>query len=103
MRVMQRLLPNDLPDDTEIILIDRLPYHCLKTEYYALAAGTASDQHLRVSFPEDPRLKVKYATVTAIQIDEKSIVLDNGEVVDFDKLIIGLGCEDKYHNVPGAD
>ena len=28
---------------------------------------------------------------------------DNGEVVDFDKLIIGLGCEDKYHNVPGAD
>ena len=36
---------------------------------------------MRVSFPEDPRLKVKYATVTAIQIDEKSIVLDNGEVV----------------------
>nr|WP_082795276.1 FAD-dependent oxidoreductase [Alkalihalobacillus trypoxylicola] len=102
MRILQRLLPNDLPNDTEIILVDRLPYHCLKTEYYALAAGTASDQHLRVSFPDDPRLKIKYATVTEIQIDEKRVLLDDGESIDYDKLVIGLGCEDKYHNVPGA-
>ena len=23
--------------------------------------------------------------------------------IDYDELIIGLGCEDKYHNVPGAE
>lgn len=37
MRVLHRLLPNQLPDDVTITLIDRNPYHCLKTEYYALA------------------------------------------------------------------
>ncbi|MCM2675462.1 FAD-dependent oxidoreductase [Shouchella plakortidis] len=102
MRVMQRLLPNDLPKNVEITLIDRLPYHCLKTEYYALAAGTAADHHLRVAFPEDSRLKVTYANVDSIELEEKAVILESGESVPYDKLIVGLGCEDKYHGVPGA-
>mgnify|MGYP003448089414 FL=1 len=40
MRILQKLLPTRLPVDVEITLIDRNPYHSLKTEYYALAAGT---------------------------------------------------------------
>nr|WP_088103973.1 FAD-dependent oxidoreductase [Halalkalibacter urbisdiaboli] len=102
MRILQRLLPNELPDNIEITLIDRLPYHCLKTEYYALAAGTAPDKHLRVDFPDDPRLTIKYGTITNIHLAEKSVELETGEHVSYDTLIIGLGCEDKYHNVPGA-
>lgn len=50
MRVLHRLLPNQLPDDVTITLIDRNPYHCLKTEYYALAAGTISDHHIQYLF-----------------------------------------------------
>ncbi len=103
MRIIQRLLQNELPDGVEIILIDRQPYHCFKTEYYALAAGTVADQHLRVDFPEDARLTIKYGTVTNINLNDKSIELDKGnETVSYDKLVIGLGCEDKFHNVPGA-
>jgi NADH:ubiquinone reductase (H+-translocating) len=102
MRILQRLLPNDLPEDVTITLIDRVPYHCLKTEYYALAAGTISDQHVRVCFPEHPRLNLKYAEITEIQLEKQQVCLQNGETVHYDELIIGLGCEDKYHNVPGA-
>lgn len=102
MRILQRLLPNDLPEDVTITLIDRVPYHCLKTEYYALAAGTISDQHVRVCFPEHPRLSLKYAEITEIQLEKQQVCLQNGETVHYDELIIGLGCEDKYHNVPGA-
>nr|WP_100373910.1 FAD-dependent oxidoreductase [Bacillus sp. FJAT-45037] len=103
MRILQRLLPNDLPEDVEITLIDRLPYHCLKTEYYALAAGTVADHHLRVQFPEDSRLTIKYETVSDIHLNERTVELSNGEFVPYDSLIIGLGCEDKYHGVPGAN
>jgi NADH:ubiquinone reductase (H+-translocating) len=102
MRILQRLLPNELPEDVAITLIDRVPYHCLKTEYYALAAGTISDQHVRVGFPEHPRLTIKYAEVTGINLNEHQVTLENGETVRFDDLIIGLGCEDKYHDIPGA-
>lgn len=103
MRIIQRLLQGGLPDGVELMLIDRQPYHCLKTEYYALAAGTVADQQVRVDFPEDPRLKIKYGTVTNINLEDKIVELDNGaEIVPYDKLVIGLGCEDKYHGVPGA-
>lgn len=103
MRALARLLPNQLPDDVSITLIDRVPYHCLKTEYYALAAGTISDQHVRVSFPEHQRLTIKYGEVTKISIEENKVYLLGEEPVLYDDIIIGLGCEDKYHNVPGAD
>ena len=102
MKALNRLLPNNLPEDRSITLIDRNPYHSLKTEHYALAAGTISDQHVRVSFPEHPRLTYKAGNVTAISLDEATITLEDGESIHYDDLIIGLGCVDKYHNVPGA-
>lgn len=102
MRILARLLPNELPEDISITLIDRTPYHCLKTEYYALAAGTISDQHVRVPFPEHSRLNIKYGEVTEINLKENKVYLKENEPVSYDDLVIGLGCEDKYHNVPGA-
>lgn len=103
MRVLRELLPNQLPDDVSITLVDRVPYHCLKTEYYALAAGTVSDQDVRVSFPEHPNLHMKYGEITKIDLENSIIQFANEDSLPFDQLIIGLGCEDKFHNVPGAD
>lgn len=103
MKILTELLPNNLPEDVRITLVDRVPYHCLKTEYYALAAGTVSDKELRVSFPEHPQLEIKYGEVTGIEKDNKKVLLKDSEPISYDTLIIGLGCEDKYHDVPGAD
>ncbi|MBM7648534.1 NADH dehydrogenase [Bacillus ectoiniformans] len=103
MRVLLRLLPNHLPEDVSITLVDKVPYHCLKTEYYALAAGTISDHEVRVAFPEHSRLNVVYGEVTGIDRDNKQVLIKDKDAVSYDDLVIGLGCEDKYHNVPGAD
>lgn len=102
MRIIHRLLPNQLPDDVMITLIDRNPYHCLKTEYYALAAGTISDHHIRVSFPDHPKLKIEYGTISSVDLEGKKVLFHDREPVSYDDAVIGLGCEDKYHNVPGA-
>lgn len=103
MKIMNELLPNHLPEDVTITLIDRNPYHCLKTEYYALAAGTLCDKDVRVSFPEHPRLNLKYGEVVGIDKKEKKVLLNDDSTIDYDDLVIGLGCEDNYHNVPGAE
>lgn len=102
MRILLRLLPTSLPQDTEIILIDRTPFHSMKTEFYALAAGTESDHEVRVAFPEHERLTLVNGEIAEIVLQEKSIIMENGERVIYDDLVIGLGCEDKYHDVPGA-
>lgn len=102
MRILQNLLPNQLPEDFQITLVDRVPYHCLKTEYYALAAGTISDQHVRVPFPQHEKLNFRFGEVTSIDMENNLVYLADGDSIKYDDLVIGLGCEDKYHNVPGA-
>ena len=103
MRILLRLLPNSLPSDVEITLIDRTSFHSLKTEFYALAAGTVSDHDVRVSFPVSEKLHIKYGEVVEIDTENKEVLLEGGEAVKYDDLVVGLGCEDKYHGVPGAD
>lgn len=104
MKIMQQLSAKDLPEDYEMILVDKLPYHCIKTEYYALAAGTESDHDIRVPFPKHVRRV--FGNVDNIDVHNKEITLvgDRGEVetLQYDKMVIGLGAEDKYHGVPGA-
>lgn len=103
MKILNELLPDHLPDHVSVTLIDRVPYHCLKTEYYALAAGTISDKEVRVDFPEHERLDIQYGEVIGIDKAEKKVILKDSAAIDYDELIIGLGCEDKYHGVPGAE
>lgn len=102
MRILLRLLPNNLPQDVQITLIDRAPYHSLKTEFYALAAGTTPETHMRVPFPEHERLSVVYGEVVNIDRTNKEVQLEDSKAIAYDELVIGLGCEDNYHNVPGA-
>lgn len=103
LRILQRLLAINSPEEVKLTLVERMPHHCLKTEYYALAAGTAPDSAVRVAFPEDPKVNIVYHEVTQINLDEKKIEIKDGEPLDYHYLIIGLGSEDKYHGVPGAE
>jgi NADH:ubiquinone reductase (H+-translocating) len=102
MRILLRLLTKELPEDVEITLVDRTPFHSLKTEFYALASGTVSDSVVRVALPEHDRLKVVGGEIIEIRPDEKCVYLDDGVKIKYDELVIGLGCEDNYHDVPGA-
>ncbi|MGO4049244.1 NAD(P)/FAD-dependent oxidoreductase [Staphylococcus pseudintermedius] len=101
MRIMSKILPDALPNDYNMTLIDRMPYHGLKTEFYALAAGSKSDKEVRVNFPQHDRIHTVYGEITDIDLDNQIISVGQTKV-DYDELVIGLGCEDKYHNVPGA-
>ncbi|MEK3984801.1 FAD-dependent oxidoreductase [Paenibacillus sp. VTT E-133280] len=103
LALIQELLNNHLPQDIEIILIDRMPYQGIKTEYYALAAGTVTDYHLRIQFPVHPRLTIRYGEVSSIDLESRIITMEPDETVSYDILAIALGCTDNYHNIPGAD
>lgn len=103
LTVATELLEKELPSDTVLVLVDRMPYQGLKTEYYALAAGTVSDQDIRVQFPVDPRLILKYGEVTGVDLENKLILFQNDEPLSYDWLAISLGCVDKFHQIEGAE
>lgn len=101
-RVVHRLLEQRLPPDTKITLIDRFPFHYLKTEFHAVAAGTKPIADVRIPFPEDERLAFKSGKVVGISLDEKLVHLKNDESMAYDYLVIALGCEDNYRGIDGA-
>jgi NADH dehydrogenase len=92
-----------MDESRQIILIDRLPYHTFKVEYYALAAGTEPLSELTHPFPEDPRLLKIFAEATSIDPVNKLIYVRDHEPIDYDELVIAAGCIDNYQNVKGAE
>lgn len=104
LKVLQTLLNQYLPHDLEITLIDKNPYHSLKTEFYAIAAGTSADKDVRIPFPKDHRVRYIFGEAVEIDIVNQQIILKQVlETVFYDYLVIGLGCEDNYHGIPGAE
>ncbi|MBH0231276.1 NAD(P)/FAD-dependent oxidoreductase [Halobacillus yeomjeoni] len=96
-------LLDDLPKDVHITVVDRNPYHSLKTEFYTIAAGTASDKHARVQFPEHDQVDYVFEEIEKIDTENEKVVIRGlTEDIAYDYLIIGLGCEDNYHGIDGA-
>lgn len=102
LAIANELLEKELPHDVYIVLVDRQPFQGLKTEYYALAAGTASDVELRVKFPSDHKLRLAFGEITDIDLEQQLIMVEDHEPIAYDWLVIGLGCTDKYHGIEGA-
>ncbi|AZK46262.1 NAD(P)/FAD-dependent oxidoreductase [Paenibacillus lentus] len=101
--VIHELFKGFIPSDIQVILVDRMPFQSLKTEYYALAAGTASDYELRVPFPSYSGLLMKYGEVRSIDLSNRTIHFQEGDQLEYDQLVIALGCTDNYHGIPGAE
>lgn len=103
LAVINELIEKHLPADVSVTLIDRMPFQGLKTEFYALAAGTVSDLELRVQFPVHPQVSFCYGEVMSIDMEKQIVHMQNAEEMHYDWLVIGLGCTDKYHGIEGAE
>jgi NADH dehydrogenase len=99
--VAQELIEN-VPKHVQIVLVDRLPYQGLKTEYYALAVGSVSDMEIRVNYPIHPQLRMIYGEVTELDWVNRLVHITNQDPLPYDSLVIALGCTDNYHGIVGA-
>src|SRR5690625_2759698 len=104
LKVLLGLLGQGVPDDVKFTFIDKNPYHSLKTEFYTIAAGTSAERDVRIQFPDDDQVNYMFATVSEIDIEHQKISFQNvSDIISYDYLIIGIGCEDNYHGVQGAE
>ncbi|WP_042221214.1 NAD(P)/FAD-dependent oxidoreductase [Oceanobacillus manasiensis] len=104
LKVVLGLLEHQLPESVEITLVDRNPYHSIKTEFYTIAAGTSAEKDVRLSFPEDDRVQYVYGEILKIDTENEQILFkDSSKILSYDYLVIGLGCEDNYHGIEGAE
>ncbi|UOR13950.1 NAD(P)/FAD-dependent oxidoreductase [Halobacillus amylolyticus] len=104
LKILMNLISNNLPDDVHITVIDRNPYHSLKTEFYTIAAGTVADRDVRMEFPSDDQVNYVFGDIEHIDIDEQQIsIKQSSEAIPYDYLVLSLGCEDNYHGIEGVE
>ena len=102
MMCISDLLKGHTKEPFQIILVDRMPHHTLKTEFFALAAGSVTEKHINVQFPNHPKLQLVQGEVENIDTEKKQVVVHSHEPISYDYLVVGLGCEDNYHGLEGA-
>lgn len=91
--------------EAEVTLINKHDYHYVTTQLHKTAAGTAADRKITMNIAElidQQKTLFKKATVSSILTDEQIVLLDNGEKVAYDYLLIALGFEVNTFGIPGV-
>jgi NADH dehydrogenase len=86
--------------EVDVTLIDRRNHHLFQPLLYQVAAGALSSGDcaapIRAMLRRQANAGVLMAEVTDVDVDKRQVVLDRGERVDYDSLILACGAETSY-------
>ncbi|UOQ85331.1 NAD(P)/FAD-dependent oxidoreductase [Gracilibacillus salinarum] len=91
-------------NDAQITLVNKNDYHYESTWLHEAAAGTLHHDRSRVKIADlidSAKVNFVQDTVTAIKPDEKKVELEDGNVLDYDYLVVALGFEAATFGIPG--
>ncbi|KRM00328.1 NAD(P)/FAD-dependent oxidoreductase [Liquorilactobacillus satsumensis] len=92
--------------DYHITLIDRNDYHYEATDLHEVAAGTQPKE--KITYPIRDVIKEKVttfvqATVTKIDREQQQVLLEDGNKLSYDYLIVSLGFRSESFGIPGVE
>lgn len=86
--------------DVDVTVIDRRNHHLFQPLIYQVAAGAVGSGEVaapvRAMLKRQRNAAVLMATVTGVDVKRRQVVLDRGERVDYDSLIMACGGETSY-------
>jgi NADH:ubiquinone reductase (H+-translocating) len=86
--------------DVDVTLVDRMNHHLFQPLLYQVAAGGLSPSDcaspIRPALKRSSNTAVLMAEVTAVDAESRQVVLDRGERLDYDSLIVACGAETSY-------
>src|SRR4051794_39168062 len=86
--------------DVDVTLVDRTNHHLFQPLLYQLAAGAISTGEcaasIRMALKHSSNAKVLMGEVTDVDPERRQVVLDRGERLDYDSLIVACGAETSY-------
>ena len=103
MMTTKRLTEQLLPEEAEIVLINKHNYHYQTTWLHQVAAGTINHNQARIMISDvikPDRVRLIYDSVVEVKKDEQRVVLENSEIT-YDYLVISLGFETNTFGIKG--
>lgn len=92
--------------EAEVTIINKHDYHYISTQLHKTGAGTAADEKIALHIPDllqTNKVQFKKGTIAHVDVNNKNIVLESGEKVDFDYLLISLGFDVDTFGIPGVE
>jgi NADH:ubiquinone reductase (H+-translocating) len=92
--------------DADVTLVDRHDYHTFQPLLYQLATGlletTAVGHSLRDLLSRHDNTVIRKATVSAIDLEKRTVDFAEIEPISYDYLVFGLGAEVNFFGTAGA-
>jgi NADH dehydrogenase len=92
--------------DAEVVLVDRHDYHTFQPLLYQLATGlldtTAVGHSLRDLLEGHGNATIHKASVTAVDLDRRTVSFDELAPISYDYLVFGLGAQVNFFGTEGA-
>jgi NADH dehydrogenase len=99
----------------EIVLVDAADQHTYSPWLYEVASAFLSEGGQRAPlmmkrsavFPIKqiikpwPQIRFRQGLVSALEVHEQYVLFDNGQTLRYDQLVIALGSEAEFYNIPG--
>ena len=86
--------------DVDVTVIDRMNHHLFQPLLYQVAVGAVSTgsapRPIRVALRHGRRTNVLMDEVVDVDVDGREVVLDRGERIGYDSLIVACGAETSY-------
>ena len=86
--------------DVDVTLVDPTSHHLFQPLLYQMACGGLSTGEIalpiRASVRRAPNVSVLMASATGLDVDKRQLVLDRGERLDYDSLIVSAGAQTSY-------
>ncbi|MCU4742040.1 NAD(P)/FAD-dependent oxidoreductase [Halobacteria archaeon AArc-m2/3/4] len=96
-------LQSELDDDARITWISETDYHLVLHEAHRVVRDpdVRSDITVPVHEITDPSTRFVQDRVTALDTDEQVVELEEGDDVEYDYVLVGLGSSTAYYGIPG--
>jgi NADH dehydrogenase len=86
--------------DVDVTLVDRMNHHLFQPLLYQVAAGALSPSDcaspIRPALKRSSNTAVLMAEATDVDSENRQVVLDHGERLDYDSLIVACGAQTSY-------
>lgn len=88
-------------DAMETLLIERFPQHVYHTRLHEAAAHDTKVSTDIVPLLKNTGVHYEQAEVDYINADEREVVLKDGRILEYDRLVVGLGSVTNFYRIPG--
>ena len=86
--------------DVDVTVVDRMNHHLFQPLLYQVAAGALSPSDcaspIRPALKRGSNTAVLMAEVTDVDAERRQVVLDRGDRLDYDSLIVACGAQTSY-------